>query len=565
MKQEKRSAPRVAIACQGGGSLAAFTAGVLKRLAAADLSSEFQLGGLSGASGGALSACVAWIELLKNGPAGVGKALESFWRDNTAQYPWELLSNAVLVGATLGTADVTMSPYMFPLAFLETASKLLSPRKEFVDLESLIRLHVPVDDLRILARFQAISQELEAWLTAEDGKALGLTYVDEGSAAPDAELVRRAAVGARELDWAVLKSDDIARGIERIEDIAAESNGGALTASAARKILAIQRTINAAIPVLLAGAVNARSGDFKAFNSAHGEIDLNALLASSAVPWVFKAVEGKYWDGLFSQNPPVRNFLTDAVSVSDKPDEIWLVQLASQQSPEPTTGTQIVTRRIELSSNLSVNQELAAIHALNRRMTQGVLQDPGCKLIGIHWIRLDHELLDRNWPAGAASMVDRNPEYIRALIEHGFEQASSFLPARAFVEEIWNQADPEQRQAAQGRWCGPGAGEAVGIVEAMHRDIDRLHVDVEGMDIGRSQEGEPAATATFSWTACGSLRGSRSFVVLQGSATLGVDENMVQSARIGDVRFEAVGSSANGKSSRRPQPAALQPESQQRT
>jgi NTE family protein len=66
------------------------------------------------------------------------------------------------------------------------------------------------------------------------------------------------------------------------------------------------------------------SGEVKVFSSARREITLDAVLASAAVPNLFRAVpiEGSlYWDGLFSQNPPVRE-LPDA-----QPDEIWVVQV----------------------------------------------------------------------------------------------------------------------------------------------------------------------------------------------------------------------------------------------
>ena len=54
---------RVAIACQGGGSHTAFTAGVLKRLLGADELDGYQVVGLSGTSGGAVCALLAWYAL----------------------------------------------------------------------------------------------------------------------------------------------------------------------------------------------------------------------------------------------------------------------------------------------------------------------------------------------------------------------------------------------------------------------------------------------------------------------------------------------------------------------
>ena len=50
---------RVAIACQGGGSHTAFTAGVLKRLLRAEVLKRYEVVGLSGTSGGAVCALLA--------------------------------------------------------------------------------------------------------------------------------------------------------------------------------------------------------------------------------------------------------------------------------------------------------------------------------------------------------------------------------------------------------------------------------------------------------------------------------------------------------------------------
>jgi predicted acylesterase/phospholipase RssA len=52
---------RVAIACQGGGSHTAFTAGALKRLMGDD---RYEVVALSGTSGGAICAFLAWYALV---------------------------------------------------------------------------------------------------------------------------------------------------------------------------------------------------------------------------------------------------------------------------------------------------------------------------------------------------------------------------------------------------------------------------------------------------------------------------------------------------------------------
>ncbi len=58
-------------------------------------------------------------------------------------------------------------------------------------------------------------------------------------------------------------------------------------------------------PVLIVGAVNVLDGRFKVFKNA--EITLEAILASAAIPILFRAVrigQAAFWDGLFTQNPP---------------------------------------------------------------------------------------------------------------------------------------------------------------------------------------------------------------------------------------------------------------------
>ena len=105
---------RVAIACQGGGSHTAFTAGVLKRLLGAEELAGYEVVGLSGTSGGAVCALLAWSALLEGDPAAAGGLLEEFWADNSATTPLEQLVNAwVMWAARLENLVVlpAVSPY----------------------------------------------------------------------------------------------------------------------------------------------------------------------------------------------------------------------------------------------------------------------------------------------------------------------------------------------------------------------------------------------------------------------------------------------------------------------
>ena len=64
MGGERTSTKRVAIACQGGGSHSAFTAGALKRLLTEERN-RYEIVALSGTSGGAICALLVWYALLR--------------------------------------------------------------------------------------------------------------------------------------------------------------------------------------------------------------------------------------------------------------------------------------------------------------------------------------------------------------------------------------------------------------------------------------------------------------------------------------------------------------------
>ncbi|MEF8874772.1 MAG: patatin-like phospholipase family protein [Candidatus Thermoplasmatota archaeon] len=83
---------KVAVACQGGGSHTAFTAGVLKKILREkekDGEKSFEIVGLSGASGGAISALLAWYGMLQNDSRKSIEMLDAFWDDIAAKSPWD--------------------------------------------------------------------------------------------------------------------------------------------------------------------------------------------------------------------------------------------------------------------------------------------------------------------------------------------------------------------------------------------------------------------------------------------------------------------------------------------
>jgi NTE family protein len=70
---------------------------------------------------------------------------------------------------------------------------------------------------------------------------------------------------------------------------------------------------------------------------------------------------GVYWDGLFSQNPPIREL------PKARPDEIWVIQIdPKRRDDEPRSMTDILDRRNELAGNISLYQEIHFIKKMNQ-------------------------------------------------------------------------------------------------------------------------------------------------------------------------------------------------------
>ncbi|SFN02092.1 NTE family protein [Pseudonocardia ammonioxydans] len=340
---------RIAIACQGGGSHTAFTAGVLARLLRAEALDDAEIVGLSGTSGGALCALVAWDRLRSGqGPgqrAAAAGALEEFWADNAARSPLARLQNAGVVwaGALQGMGLLPgTTPYLLPRA--------LDGTRQF---RELVARHVDLD-----------------------------------AVVPDPE--------GRE-------------------------------------------------PLLLLGAVDVLTGEFRAFSSRTDRITADTVLASAAIPNLFRAVRthgGVYWDGLFSQNPPTRDLL------AADPDELWVVQInPSEIDTEPRSLIEISDRRNALAGNLSLNQELGFIETIDQLLADGALRpEAGYTHVTVRVLEMPRSVLASR-TVGSASKLNRDPAFLTALQRRGAAQADRFLGALA-VERAVLARDPGALAAA---------------------------------------------------------------------------------------------------------------------
>jgi NTE family protein len=107
----------VAIACQGGGSHTAFTAGVLKHLYR-EWDDAHELVGISGTSGGAFNALAAWYGLVTDGEDRAIELLDALWDDLAANDFADRFTNRWMVGLSRveasGLPVPQASPYALP-------------------------------------------------------------------------------------------------------------------------------------------------------------------------------------------------------------------------------------------------------------------------------------------------------------------------------------------------------------------------------------------------------------------------------------------------------------------
>jgi len=344
---------RIAIACQGGGSQCAFVAGALGTLLANGVQHRSRIVGLSGTSGGAITAALAWVGLLEEAHGG-GTPIEDriigCWKDLSAQTPQEVFFDQVCL-AMLRMTEVGLlpsfasSPASAQFQLWSRAVSRLIGRPEFTDLGVLLAKHVPFAEL--------------------------------------------------------------------------------------------PKLVDADSPTLLVGAADVLEGAFKVFSSRRGEITLESVLASAAIPTLFPAVwvnGHAYWDGIFSSNPPILDFLRKPqMGEGTFPNEIWIIQVNRVRSDAvPELPADIFDRRNHLSGNLSLQHELRVIDIFNAFSSRGAFTDElrgyfglgATDTITVRFLRMSDELQrSLDYP----SKLSRQPGHIDTLIADGVAQAKAFL------------------------------------------------------------------------------------------------------------------------------------------
>lgn len=397
----ENSRRRVAIACQGGGSHAAFTAGALDVLLNFFLErrDDYEIVAFSGTSGGAVCAYLAWSALSdqpdeQRATEEAISTLRSFWTVDNSAY-WKARDP----GSTL---DVLANNSLALLNLWRAVGEAASG----VDLS--VQLNPYDSQWQHWARHWRgrFKKTIE-----ESVEKLGV----EATADREAEeypMLFIGAVNALTGEFHVFRSHK-------------ERNGG-----------------------------------FVLNKDEEDKISVDAVLASAAIPFVFEAThtgeavywgsssthdgereertytgEGVYWDGLYSQNPPVRD-LADA-----EPDEIWVIQIDPEEiRKEPEATADIEDRRNELAGNVSLNQELYFVRKINqlvKRLGEWTVDERPVKTIRVPrpgrrektYKTIKVRRIEITELLGFASKLDRSPSHLERLLRDGERQATSFLEA----------------------------------------------------------------------------------------------------------------------------------------
>lgn len=596
----------IAIACQGGGSHAAYSAGVLQELLPVfeEKKDELYLVGISGTSGGAICALLAWYGLLTDGPKAAGWKLASFWQSNCAQLPGEQLWNDWLIKSVESLSyDIKFSPYNWPLHESEefftqvwpSMAKMLGDwnfwmRSDFFQLGELIRPHVDFEVVARLGEFCSIPLAIKRWLTAEyeanllDSanphrqqldrlKGYLRKKIEDGLAAP-ANLKRM--MDVKHIPSHAPLRIAMAKWEEKTWEFEPRSLVELLNA-----VLAVTNDI----PQLLLGAVDIGNGNFFAFSSERsprdGGISIKSVLASTALPWLFQAVSieqeepdgnsvrtHQYWDGLFSQNPPIKNFISGLLDDRKKPDELWVVQINpnefilrgdSRQSNTPVvdalSGNEIWHTRDALSGNLSLNQEISFLESINKMLDDNAESEaqygkrPNYKHVQVHRIVMDSSAVESALTRklgtpkklGVFSKFDRSPVLKDCLVHHGYTQAMHFVSMRDVVARASNDLNsiPSTDTVS-----GHPMGAAVAALKSLRsEDGNSVRVVVDETTLhhlhGIGDGAEPQVT--LHWHTRGKTAQGESISV-EGDAKLAATGHPSMIWRLKDVSIESIAS-----------------------
>lgn len=405
---------KIAIACQGGGSHTAFTAGVLKRILKEN-EKKYDIIALSGTSGGAICALLTWYGLLTEGSDKAIKLLESFWKDISANTFGDMLLNEWIVETSYIQDKILVpqiSPYDLPSYYQDYLRSLIEKQ---VDFEKINEFKNPGSEL-IIGTVDVLSGNFSVFKNS----MVNSDVIMASAAIPT--FFRAVPVDTYLFNWDEIPGNDSIRFIDFLK----KNYGIDWLKTAKIEKIDENNTIRASIEGnYLSLSLNNEKNKVN-LRIDDGRTDEFIVERNGTLNVIMKS---QYWDGLFSQNPPLRDFV-DGVNV--KPDEIWVIQINPRTIPKlPVSVGAIRDRRNELAGNLSLYQELYFIEKVNEWIEKGLLKKGKYKRINVRFIKMLREL-------DVETKIDRNPKFIEDMMNYGEEQAGEFikqLPSKPIKKE----------------------------------------------------------------------------------------------------------------------------------
>ncbi|HWE46650.1 MAG TPA: patatin-like phospholipase family protein [Caulobacteraceae bacterium] len=183
--------------------------------------------------------------------------------------------------------------------------------------------------------------------------------------------------------------------------------------------------VRAAPMHLFISATDVLKGKERVFTKS--ELDVDTVLASSALPYLFQAVEVKgepYWDGGYLANPPLWPLYYE-----DTPRDILIVMLNPfRRKSVPRAAGEIVDRLNEITFNAALTAELRAVAFVHKLIEDGMLTDTAkgrYRHMLIHAIEADGHLDDLPLP----SKFDTEWSFLTDLKERGRKAGETWLKA----------------------------------------------------------------------------------------------------------------------------------------
>ncbi|MFC7452523.1 patatin-like phospholipase family protein [Insolitispirillum peregrinum] len=169
-------------------------------------------------------------------------------------------------------------------------------------------------------------------------------------------------------------------------------------------------------------ATNVHTGTASVFSTP--EIDVQHVMASACLPFLFQAVEIDgipHWDGGYVSNPP----LSPLIRHSNTRDLLLVPINPPRRDGTPRTARDIFNRLNEITFNASLQHELHSLQQINSLIDGGLLKEGPYRRMRLHRIDADAEFHQLS----ASSKINTEWEFLCYLHDLGYQSAEGWLAA----------------------------------------------------------------------------------------------------------------------------------------